>query len=106
MTHTVTLAREDEDTGEEIKFKIEVDFYPFVPGKLWDIPERCYEDEGGFVELCKAFNAAGLEVDIELTDKENREIYEQIAEDNAIDRCDMNDDEWEDDVCPQYYDGH
>jgi hypothetical protein len=106
MTHTTEIFREDEETGEEQVFTVEVDYYPFVPGRFSGPPEKCYEDEGGFVELCRAVNAAGVEVNIELTDKENQEIYDQITEDNQVDRCDMNDDEWEHDVCPQYYDGH
>lgn len=41
---------EREVDGElvELELEVECEVEPFVPGRLGDIPERCYPEEGGF----------------------------------------------------------
>lgn len=45
------VEREIDGELTELDLEVECEAEPFVPGRLYDIPERCYPDEGGFAVI-------------------------------------------------------
>jgi hypothetical protein len=55
MSHTLNTTLEINEDGEWAEYEFEITFTvsPFVPAKLWGLPENCYPAEGGEVEIEK-----------------------------------------------------
>jgi hypothetical protein len=51
-THIGLEDHYDKDTGGCIEVKVEWEFSPIIPAKLYGPPENCYPAEGGEMESC------------------------------------------------------
>ena len=71
-----------ERDGIELEIKVTGDYIPFVPGKYFGPPEKCYPDSGGWVEITSAIYN---EEEIELTKNELEYAEEKLIE-NLKDR--------------------
>jgi flagellar biosynthesis/type III secretory pathway protein FliH len=86
----VPVTSEEADDWEELEIEVSGGAVPFVRGRTYGPPERCYPDEGGYVEDVEAtFKGQPFE----LTEKEEEKAQEALQE-AAADAAEAAADAW------------